>query len=163
MRDESGADDAVRRAEVAVASQARETVIVLAAEGRSIYHGAGERDRVAVPRGVLPGSTVIHNHPDGGSLSRTDVQRMLEHKIAQMRVVASDAVYILDLPTDTEWHDVEELVTIIMDEVRERHRDLVLGGTITYEESERRRWHDIWTGVSEIRGWAYRREARLNE
>ena len=86
---------------------------------------------------------------------------MLVHQIAQMRVVSEEVVYVLDLPEDVTWDDVEPPVVILTDEIRERHRDLILDGKLTYEESEQRRWHEIWTGVAEIRGWEYRTVPRL--
>jgi hypothetical protein len=154
--------EAIRRAENDVASRLVEVVHVLAPDGSTLYRGAGTRDQVSAPRGILTGAIVIHNHPSGDSFSRSDVHLLLERKIAHMRVVTNDAVYTLDLPADTEWEDVEGLVTIIMDEVRERHRALILAGQLTYEQSERRRWHDVWTEVAAIRGWAYLREPRMS-
>jgi hypothetical protein len=151
---------ALQRVEAQIADQLQEVILVLSPDGAVVYEGAGERDAVAAPRDVLTGNIVVHNHPGGGSFSRRDVENLLENKIAQMRVITSDATYALDLPPDTEWDDVEDLVTILMDEVRERHADLVLAGGLTYEEAERRRWHEIWEGMAEIRGWSYRRSPR---
>ena len=148
-------------AETTVAAASVETVIILERHGQVLYTGAGERDRVSAPVGVLQGSIVIHNHPDGGSLSRQDVGLMLEHEIEQIRAVTDDAVFVLDLPETSAWEDVADLVMVLMDEVRERHRDLILDGKMTYEESEQRRWHEIWTEVAEIRGWAYQMVPRL--
>lgn len=152
---------AIAMAEAAVAAALVETVIILDDSGQTLYTGAGEYDRVSAPVSVLKNSIVIHNHPGGGSLSRQNVRLMLEYEIAQMRVVSEQAVYVLDLPEHLTWEDVEALVTILSDEVRERHRDLILDGKMTYEESEQRRWHEIWTGVAEIWGWAYRMVPRL--
>jgi hypothetical protein len=151
---------AIRIAERDVAGRHIETVIVLDAQGHVLYMATGERDRVSAPVAMLRGSIVIHNHPDGGSLSRQDVRLMLDHGIVQMRAVTDAAVFVLDLPDDTVWEDVEELVAFLTDNVRASHRDLILDGKMTYEESEQRRWHEIWTGVAEIRGWAYRMEPR---
>jgi hypothetical protein len=134
--------------------------VVLDAAGTTLYMDSGERDRVSAPVSVLPGSIVVHNHPGGGSLSRQDVRLMLDFQIAQIRAVAGEAVYVLDLPRDAAWEDVEDLAETLMDEIRERHRDAILDGTMTYEESERRRWHEIWIGMAEIRNWAYRMESR---
>ena len=161
MRGERGLAAAILVAEAAVAGQAAETVIVLDTTGLVLYQGAGERDRVSAPVGLLRGGIVVHNHPDGGSLSRQDVRLMLEHGIAQMRAVTDNAVFVLDLPDAVAWEDIADLVTILTNEIRERHRDLILDGKMTYEESERRRWHEIWTGIAEIRGWAYRMVPRL--
>lgn len=161
MDDAHPLDRAVAMAEAIVGAASVEAVIVLGSNGQTLYTGSGERDRVSAPISVLPGSIVVHNHPGGGSLSRQDVRLLLAYRIAQMRVVSEGAVYILDLPEDLTWEEVEPLATILSDEVRERHRDLILDGTMTYEESERRRWHEVWTGVAEIRGWAYRMVPRL--
>jgi hypothetical protein len=161
MDDAQQLAQAIASAEIAVATSTVEMVIVLDVDGRTRYTGAGERDRVSAPINVLRGSIVIHNHPAGGSLSRQDVRLMLAHEIAQMRVVSAETVYVLDLPEDVAWEEIEPLVVILTDEVRERHRDLILDGKMTYEESEQRRWHEIWTGVAEIRGWGYRTVPRL--
>lgn len=154
--------DAIRRAEAEVADQPVEIVHVLAPDGSTLYRGTGTRDQVSAPRDALTGTIVIHNHPSGDSFSRTDVRLLLEQKIAHMRVVTRDATHTLDLPGGMEWEDVEGLVTIIMDEVRDQHRALILAGHLTYEQSEQRRWHDVWTEVAAIRGWAYRREPRTS-
>lgn len=148
------------RVEAGLAAAEREHVCILRPDGAEVYSGVGEADSVAVPAAVLRGNIVVHNHPGGGSLSRQDVQVLLEYQAAEVRVVTRAWTYSLQLPAETAWDDVEPLVTIIMDEVRERHRDLILAGQLTYEESEVRRWHDIWKTVAEMRGWAYHREAR---
>ncbi|HZO25340.1 MAG TPA: hypothetical protein VFH48_05030 [Chloroflexota bacterium] len=153
--------EAIAKAETMVAAAPAEAIIILDGNGHTLYTGAGERDRVSAPVSVLEDSIVIHNHPGGGSLSQQDVRLMLEHEIAQVRAVTLDAVFVLDLPNAVIWDDVAELITVLMDEIREHHRDLILDGKMTYEESEQRRWHEIWTGVAEIRGWAYRMEPRL--
>lgn len=114
-----------------------------------------------MPRDAIRGNIVVHNHPGGGSFSRRDVQVLLEQRAAQTRVVTLDWVYVLDRPVDTAWEDVEDLVTILIDEVDERHRDRIIAGELDPKEAERRRWHEIWEGVAEIRGWAYRRIRRM--
>jgi hypothetical protein len=160
MDDAHSLDHAVATAETTVAAASIEMVIILDREGHMVYMGSGERDRVSAPTGVLPGNIVVHNHPSGSLLSRQDVRLMLTYQITQMRVVVEEAVYILDLPEHLTWDEVEGLATILSDETRERHRDLILDGKMTYEESERRRWHEIWIGIAEIRGWSYRMEPR---
>jgi hypothetical protein len=153
---------ALRHAEQDVARQDRETVYILRPDGALAYYGVGERDQVFIPRDAIRGNIVVHNHPGGGSLSRRDVQVLLERGAAQMRVVTRDWVYVLDRPLDPVWEDVDELVRILMDQVDEQHQAQILAGQLTHEEAEVRRWHEIWTGVAEIRGWAYRREPRTS-
>ena len=136
MPDEPGLAAAILVAESAVVGQVVETVIVLDTTGQVLYQGSGERDRVPAPVAVLRGSIVVHNHPDGGSLSRQDVRLMLDHEIAQIRAVTDDAVFVLDLPRAVAWEDITDLLTILTNEIRERHRDLILDGKMTYEESE---------------------------
>jgi hypothetical protein len=160
MSDRDHLSEAIQAAEDGVAGQAVEIVVILDGNGQVLYTGIGDRDRVSAPVAMLHGNIVVHNHPGHGSLSRHDVRLMLDHKIAQIRAVTDDAVYMLDLPDDVTWDDIEDLVTVLTDQVRERHRDLVLDGKMTYEESEQRRWHEIWTAVAEIRGWTYRMEPR---
>jgi hypothetical protein len=100
---------------------------------------------------------VTHNHPNGDSFSRRDIQVMLDNRILQMRVVTRDWTYILDLPEDALWEDVVDLVAIVRDQVEATHRDMLLAGELTLEGSEQQWWHDIWTNVAEIRSWSYRR------
>src|SRR4051794_7614045 len=99
MHDQSTLEAAVTAAEIQVAGQGVEIVIVLDLEGQIVFTGSGERDRVSAPICTLRGNVVIHNHPGGGSLSRQDVRLMLTHEIVQMRAVATDVVYVLDLPS----------------------------------------------------------------
>ena len=74
MDERPGLAAAIWAAEARVAGRTIETVVILDLNGRVVYEGSGERDRVFAPISALRGNVVIHNHPGGGSLSRQYVR-----------------------------------------------------------------------------------------
>ena len=150
-----GVERAIRNAE-------REELRILSPDGRVLLELTGDQAQIPlndVALSLFRGNIVTHNHPAGDSFSRSDVRLLLTHKAAQVRVVTPEWTYILDLPLDTEWEDIADLVNIIMGQVRAEHQEAVIRGIMTLDQSDKRFWHDVWSGVAEVRGWRYKRNA----
>lgn len=136
-----------------------EVAYLIDADGTVLLRRMGAADRVDlgdVPVALLSGKILTHYHPRGESLSLQDVRFLLRHELAEIRAVTEHNTFSLKRPPATEWEDVEELVSILVGQVRDDHRRLILDGALTFEESELLFWHDVWSGMAELRSWQYR-------
>jgi hypothetical protein len=154
---------ALRAIEREIAGSPIEIGYVLDADGRVLVRRTGERALVDFSdlREVIRGRFVIHNHPQGNSFSESDVQLLLTFKAAEIRVATEQHAFVLPLPEGgVEWEDVADLVGWIK-------RDLTAADVVAYkvggadpERLSMEFWHRVWTELSEVRGWGYRREMR---
>lgn len=152
--------EAITKIERSIRSLKREHLCVVNSDGQVLLERVGELDRVGITDADLSlfrGNTVIHNHTDETSFSRSDIRILLTSKAKQFRVATNDWTYVLDLPEDTEWLDVEDLVGTIRDQVSQVHQEAIRRGILTLDESDSVYWHNVWEGIAEIRGWQYKR------
>ncbi len=93
-----------------------EIAYVVDADGTVIARRRGSRSVVdlddLLAAGELAGRTIIHNHPNGTSLSNQDVHLLLVSKAHELRVVTDRFTFSLRVPERDEWEDVEALVGI---------------------------------------------------
>jgi len=155
---------ALREIENAIARERREIAYVLDEDGRVLVRREGGRDMVSLgdlPRELIRGRYVTHNHPEGNSFSREDIRFLLEFRPAEIRAVTRRFVHIFELPeADVSWEDIADLVEFIRQEILTSVRIEFNVEGADPADLTANFWHRVWAEVSDIREWGYQREER---
>jgi len=92
----------VNRIERIISGEREENVVCFDECGNIIGHLRGERNAATIPKEYLESSIIItHNHPDGGTLSATDVSRLYEGNAEEIRAVAGGVWYSIKQTENT--------------------------------------------------------------
>src|SRR6266508_5311444 len=122
-----------------------EVAYIIDPNGNVTTQREGTHMSVDLPIELMRGRIVTHNHPRGTSFSVEDIQTLLGARAAEIRAVSVGYDYSMKLPPDTEWEDVELLVTdvcrLVFDDLAFETRM----GRMSAEEFDRAYMHRVWT------------------
>lgn len=152
------AEQRLQAVEREIGRHPREHAIVFDADGRILAHTEGTENTVYIPTVISRGRLVLHNHPNGESLSRKDVQTLLSVRAAEFRVVTDRYRFRLRTPRLVAWPEVERLVNAIHYEEMERLAEQVRASVRTSDEAGELLFHHVWERVAGLLGWEYLRE-----
>ena len=100
-----------------------EVAFVFSPQGRLIRAITGTEDGVPISpqkAGEYKGCILTHNHPNGKVLSFDDIVSAVKHGIAQIRAVAGEYVFVLDVPQGIDVNNLKDLVIDLLDLAEER-------------------------------------------
>jgi hypothetical protein len=152
-------------AEREIASLPEEWGVLIGPNGQELLRRQGDAIRLRFSTEDLSrmaGNLLTHNHPSGTSFSLDDAEFAMEHGLAGIRVVTSNARYSLR-PSGAGWSAeffaarVMPSVTRRYAEVKQELQELIDGRIIDPEEAEPRHWHQVWLRVAEDVGLIYTR------
>jgi hypothetical protein len=152
------AEQRIQAVERQIRRHPREHAVVFDANGRVLSHTEGTENTVYIPSVISRGRVVIHNHPNGESLSRRDVRTLLSVQAEEFRVITDRYRFRLRVPRLVAWPEVEWLVNRIHYEEMERLAEQVRGSVRTADEAGRLLFHQVWERVARLLEWEYLRE-----
>lgn len=148
----------IRRVEAEIRHLMHERVYILDVDGTILFRSEGVERTVFIPDTVAHGRLALHNHPNGESFSRVDVQIFLPVRAAEFRVVTDRYRFRLQEGGTVQWQHVEELVGQLYFEELEIAVNRFRTGAAPLDEASRDILHRVWERVAGAYGWQYRRE-----
>lgn len=155
----------IRAAESEIWLQPYEEMNVFTTSGDLIFRKAGTRNEVTFTLNQaekMRGGILTHNHPNGTSLSPTDVELASDLGMAEIRAVAGPFRVYSMRPPPGGWS--EEYTTNVLRPAWNRHNEQIKArvqagidnGSIGVMRAEDAHWHTVWLNVSKELGLDYR-------
>ena len=132
-------------------------------DGTVILQKVGLSDRIPFSLSELnqaAGSLFSHNHPDGLSFSRQDVQIAIAHRLVELRAVSPHWRHIMR--PIVSWPSLAGIVAAIRAETHRARSDvhvMMQSGHLSSRDCQWELQHQIWARVSRSLKFEYCREA----
>lgn len=152
--------DRVEARESEIRSQSYESAYMVDAEGNVVIEKDGEAHEVgftAKEVKAMKDATLTHNHPNGWSFTETDVRLAVKAKMAEIRAVTADKVFILRRP-EGGWPKLpkfESLLSEATGEVMDRLWQKIREKEISADDADREHWTEMWAIMAEKMGAEY--------
>jgi len=147
-------------AEQRIRSVDREHLIIVDRDGTVVYEAAGGADSVQFPRPVARGRIVLHNHPNGSSFSRKDVQELFLSRALEFRLVTPAHRHWMRVPSSASLRPAQRRIAEVYFEEMEALREEMTRAGPTFDTAivDREHLHRVWTRIAAEFGWNYGRE-----
>lgn len=155
----------IRAAESEIWLQPYEEMNVFTTSGDLIFRKAGTKNEVTFTLNQaekMRGGILTHNHPQGSSLSPTDVELASTMGMAEIRAVAGPYRVFSMRPPPGGWNEQYTLNVLRPawnrhnEQVRVRVQAGIDNGSIGIMRAMDAHWHTVWLNVSKELGLDYR-------